>query len=37
MSKITCDECGVEKEYVDEPMMSGYRGYLCTNESCPRD
>lgn len=37
MSEVTCDECSKEKEYVDEPMISGFRGYLCTNENCPVD
>lgn len=33
----TCRECGEPKEYVDEPLISGFRGYLCTNEVCPID
>lgn len=37
MSDTTCDECGVPKEYVDEPLMSGFRGYLCTTDGCPVD
>lgn len=32
-----CPECGVEQTYVDEPMISGFSGYLCTNDDCPRD
>lgn len=32
-----CDECGEPKEYVDEPVMSGFRGYVCTTEDCPED
>lgn len=32
-----CDECGEEKEFVDEPMISGFRGYLCTTDDCVVD
>ena len=34
---VECEECGEQKEYVDEPMMSGFRGYLCTNDDCVFD
>ena len=33
----TCDECGEPKAYVDEPMVSGFRGYLCVNDDCVMD
>lgn len=33
----TCDGCGEPKEYVSEPMMSGFKGYLCTNPDCGYD
>lgn len=32
-----CDECGEPKEYVEEPMISGFTGYVCTNDHCPVD
>ena len=32
-----CDECGEAKTFVDEPLLSGYCGYLCTTEGCPVD
>lgn len=32
-----CDECGVTKRYVNEPVISGYRGYVCVNEECMMD
>lgn len=32
-----CDECGEVKEYVEEPMMSGFRGLLCVNDDCVID
>jgi len=39
MSESTkeCPECGDPMEYVEEPLTSGFRGYLCKNEECPRD
>lgn len=36
-SNPTCEECGEVKEFVDEAMISGVRGYYCTNDDCPRD
>lgn len=30
-------ECGKTKEYVNEPIISGFRGYLCTNDNCSVD
>jgi hypothetical protein len=33
----TCDGCDEPKEYVDEPMVSGYRGWVCPNEGCHYD
>lgn len=32
-----CEECGEEKEYVNEPMMSGTVGYFCMTDGCPID
>jgi hypothetical protein len=32
-----CSLCGEEKEFVDEPIISGFRGYLCTNDDCAYD
>lgn len=32
-----CEKCGNEKTYVDEPMISGFRGYICTNDNCAVD
>jgi hypothetical protein len=32
-----CPECGATMKYVDEPMVSGFRGHLCTNDECGRD
>lgn len=32
-----CKRCGEPKEYVDEPMVSGIRGYFCTNDDCSVD
>ena len=32
-----CDECGEPKTFVDEPVVSGVRGYYCMNGDCPRD
>lgn len=37
MSDEICGECGEEKEYVDEPIISGFRGYLCVNDECKTD
>ena len=34
---IECDECGVEKELVEEPMISGFTGHICVNDDCPED
>lgn len=34
---VNCDSCDEEKEYVDEPMISGVTGYFCTNPECPVD
>lgn len=34
---VSCKKCGEEKEHIDEPMVSGFVGYLCTNDNCPRD
>ena len=34
---MTCNECGEEKEYVEEPMVSGFKGYLCVNDDCVMD
>lgn len=33
----TCDECGDLKKHVDEPMMSGFTGYICVNTECAVD
>lgn len=32
-----CDECGEEKEYVNEPLVSGVRGWFCVNDDCMMD
>lgn len=32
-----CRECGEEMEYVEEPMVSGFVGYICTNDDCEID
>lgn len=32
-----CDECGEPKTLVDEPVVSGVRGWFCHNEECPVD
>lgn len=32
-----CDECGFAKEYVDEPLISGFKGYICTVPFCKTD
>jgi len=32
-----CPNCGEDREWVDEAMVSGVRGFVCTNNSCPRD
>ena len=37
MGEKVCEVCGEPKEYVDEPMMSGVRGYFCMTEGCPID
>jgi hypothetical protein len=34
---VICRFCGEEKERVDEPMVSGVRGYFCMTEECPID
>ena len=31
---VECKNCGSEKECVEEPMISGFTGYLCKNENC---
>jgi hypothetical protein len=33
----TCKECDTDKEYVDEPVISGIRGWFCTNDDCGVD
>lgn len=37
MSDYRCEECGHKLEYVGEGMVSGYKGYICTNMECPVD
>lgn len=32
-----CPECDEPMDYVDEPVISGFRGFVCTNDDCPRD
>lgn len=32
-----CHDCGEPQEWVDEPVISGFRGFVCTNSDCPRD
>jgi hypothetical protein len=32
-----CPDCGEDREWVEEPMISGFRGFVCTNDDCPRD
>jgi len=32
-----CPDCGEEREWVEEPQISGVRGFICTNTDCPRD
>jgi alpha-D-ribose 1-methylphosphonate 5-phosphate C-P lyase len=33
----TCSLCGLPKVYVDEALVSGFRGWLCANEDCMMD
>lgn len=33
----TCDECGKTKEWVSEPLVSGFRGFVCKTSGCPVD
>ena len=35
--RALCPDCETEREFVDEPMVSGFRGYVCLNNECPRD
>lgn len=32
-----CENCGERREWVEEPLVSGFRGFVCTNDDCPRD
>ncbi len=32
-----CPSCEEPMQYINEPMISGFRGHLCDNEDCPRD
>lgn len=36
-SPSPCPECGEKRERVDEPLVSGFVGYLCLNDDCPMD
>lgn len=31
-----CPKCDETRRYVDEPLLSGFRGHICQNEECPR-
>ena len=32
-----CPDCDEDREWVEEPMISGFRGFVCTNDDCARD
>jgi len=32
-----CPKCDIEMKYVEEPLVSGFVGYVCTNENCQRN
>jgi len=32
-----CDTCGWKKVYVDESVISGFKGYICKNDDCGAD
>jgi hypothetical protein len=32
-----CGGCGEPKEYTNEPMVSGIRGWFCMNDDCVMD
>lgn len=32
-----CPDCDEPRTFVDEPIISGFRGHVCVNDDCARD